>query len=481
MRPISNFQTCCVFIFCCLATIGCDSENIAIRDSADADKVTVIDRAPDPLNLVAVDMPDFGAEVSRQWSARRDGQLTVTHVTSEQLLQSEKPLAGADLVVHPVSLTVDLISRELIRPVPRDIWDDENLNRDGMLRHYRKSLVRHDDQLWSISLGGRQLYLLYRVDVLQANGIEVPETWEDLNQAISKLSQLSRNEDTALAPFVAATSLDWCGNTFLARAAALIRDRGKITTLFDRKTMEPLVTAEPLVDSLNDLKKLTSMSDEALTPADAFAKFAAGNAVFALTYPTPLPQSLAANIEEASENWGIARVPGQTEIYDMKERQWQRRSKEVSPQVDALGFEAINISVTAGTSHASDAFDFATWLVGKQMSEILLSDFTGPFRATHLARLGKWSGIEQASRAFVDRYTDTIRATHDSSIVFVFPQIPGKQRYQQVLNEEVSKFLFDENGDAKSTLTKVQQRWESITDELGRDEQVAQLRQSSGF
>jgi hypothetical protein len=438
-----------------LLLVGCDSRDTV--DLADEEQVEVAIRTPDPLKLVAIGMPDFGAEVARQWSARRDGELTIEHVTIEDFANSSDSIVEADLVVHPVSLTVDLVSKELIRPVPKKVWTDEELNRDGMLRHYRKSLVRHDDQLWSISLGGKQLFLLYRQDLLEKYQVKVPKTWSDLSEAIAKLE--GRKDELA----------------------ASVRDQGKLTTFFDRKTMQPMISAAPFVKALDDMRRLASFSESRLSPADAFKKFATGESVFAITFPAMYPGGEVPDFEEASDSWGIECLPGDAEVYDMKEARWERRPKQQRNRVDTFGLNAANVSVTASTSNANDAFEFATWLVSKEMSESLLSGLTGPFRATHLARLGKWSGVDQLGRDFVERYTDAIRETHDSELVFIFPQIPGKQQYLDAINEAVVEFVGDDKADAKSSLEKLGERWEAITESLGRKEQVAQLRKSSGF
>ena len=108
------------------------------------------------------------------------------------------------------------------------------------------------------------------------------------------------------------------------------------------------------------------------------------------------------SLESESEQWGITRLPGSPQFFDLKESRWHQRGKGDEQKVDLLGMDATNISITTRTSNAKDASEFIIWLTEKRNSQKLFQGFGGPFRATHLGRIGQWFSMEQLDREFLE-------------------------------------------------------------------------------
>ena len=461
-----------------LAMSGCDSKTES-GFSTDGETENTVVSTPDPLALLAIGVPDFGDEISRQWSAQRDGDLKIIHMTLEEFESSDASSENVDLVVHPSAISVDLISRKLIRVFPADALDDETLNRSAFLLHYRKSLVRHNDKTWSVCLGGQQMRLLYRKDILEAEGLAVPARWEDLARTIEKLKDSDATKE--MKPILVPTADSAAGNVFMARVASSVRDQGKLTSFFQRRTMEPTIDSAPFVTALEDLKVLADMSGGKYSVAEVFAKFAAGESVFAVCWPAISDGIDAESLEAESANWGVARLPGSKQFFDLKETRWQKRGKSDETQVDLLGVNATNISIAARTSNAKAASDFVIWLTEKRNSQKLLQGLAAPFRPTHLARIGQWYSMEEIDREFWDQFADSIQETHQSRIFLMFPQIPGKRKYLKLLDDAIVEYLGAEDASAKETLKKVAESWESLTETLGRKTQIVELRSGNGI
>ncbi|QEG22403.1 ABC transporter substrate-binding protein [Mariniblastus fucicola] len=461
-----------------LAIAGCDANTesgFATSEETD-DKVLY---TPEPLKLLAIGVPDFDAEISRQWAAERDGDLKIEHLSLDEFDTSDASQADVDLILHPSTINADLVSRGMVRVFPRDGLDDPEMNLSAFLLHFRKALVRHDDKTWSVSLGGHQLRLFYRRDILDAAQIAVPETWEDLTLAIDKLNDVESARE--LTPIVIPTAGESAGQMFMARVACLIRDQGKLTSFFDRRTMEPTVASAPFETALEEVKRLAEKTGGTFSVSEVFQKFAAGQAVFAIAWPS-LDESIDADsIEKESAKWGVVRLPGSPSFYDLKESRWYKRSKDEDVKVDLLGIAANNISVASGTSNAKDAAEFVVWLTSKRNSQKLLQSTSAPFRAIHLARVGQWYSMEQADRKLLDQLADSITETHDSRIFLMFPQLPGKRQYLKILDDAVAEFLADQAGDAKATLGRVAKEWESVTESHGRQSQINELRRGNGI
>ncbi len=461
-----------------MAISGCDSQTksgfATNEETEDAYVAT-----PDPLGLLAIGVPEFGDEISRQWSAQRDGELKIVHMSLDEFESSEVSAENVDLIVHPSSINVDLISRKLIRVFSADVLDDEDLNRSAFLDHFRKSLVRHDDKTWSVSLGGQQMRLMYRKDILEAAGISVPSTWEEFGSAIEKLEGVDATSGMEIV--VAPTANGMASNSFMARVACSIRDPGKLTSFFQRRTMEPTIASAPFVSALEDLKKYTAKSSDALSVAEVFAKFAGGGAVFAIGWPILSDDVDAEFLEADSANWAVARLPGSEQFFDLKEMRWQSRAKDDETKVDLLGVQATNISIADRTANAKDAAEFVIWLTEKRNSRKLLQGIGAPFRATHVAKIGQWYSMEQIDREFWDQFADSVQETHESRIFLMFPQIPGKRKYLKLLDDAIVGYLESTDGDAKETLEKVAKGWDALTETLGRKSQIEQLRSGNGI
>ena len=461
-----------------MAIVGCSTETKSGFVTADDTDETVVVK-PDPLNLMAIGVPGFDDEIAKQWAAQRDGDLNISHVSLEQFLESPKLTKDTDLLVHPASILAELVSNDLIRVFPREALKAPEMSLDSCLPHFRRSLVRHADQTWSVSLGGHQLRLFYRTDILESAGIKPPGTWGELNRSIEKLKTADAAKD--MLPIVIPTSEEVAVQVYLARVASQIRDRGKLTSFFDRRTMKPTIEAAVFAQALEDLKMYHQFSGESFTVGEAFKTFADGKAVFVIGWPVFDDDANSESLEQESANWGVSRLPGSARNFDLKDLVWRDRRSDADPKVDLMGIAANNISIAKATSHAKDAVELVTWMTEKQNSQKLLPGAAAPFRATHLGRIGKWYSMQQADRKFLDDFVDSIEQTHGSRIVLMFPQIPGKHRYLKSLDDQIRTYLSDQNGDPQKLLGQVSAEWETLTEALGRETQIKELRRGNGF
>ena len=63
----------------------------------------------------------------------------------------------------------------------------------------------------------------------------------------------------------------------------------------------------------------------------------------------------------------------------------------------------------------------------------------------------------------------------------MFPQILQKRQYLKLLDEAIVKYLNAGQQDAKQTFKDVAQQWEALTDSLGREDQIYELRRGNGI
>ena len=131
---------------CCLFAVGCTKSKI--EDPGEEAAVEFV--APDPLTLLVVGDEQLGPRIKRQWAARQDGVITVVDLAAADFVSSDFELPdGVDVLIYPPSMLGDLVSRERLLEIPRDVWNGDEVKKNELLKHYRTLVVRHDNRNWA--------------------------------------------------------------------------------------------------------------------------------------------------------------------------------------------------------------------------------------------------------------------------------------------------------------------------------------------
>jgi multiple sugar transport system substrate-binding protein len=103
-----------------------------------------------------------------------------------------------------------------------------------------------------------------------------------------------------------------------------------------------------------------------------------------------------------------------------------------------------------------------------------------PYRQSQFTDLSIWKKAGM-SDALAASYLGAIKASLQSPNMVIDLRIPQNQRYQQVvLDTAVSRFLAGEL-DADATMKTIEQGWDEITEDVGKDNQLAAYRASIGY
>ena len=463
-----------VAVFLVAMVSGCpersDNTNTSAREETSA--------TPPTLKVLVVDTPGISGELKRQWSARRDGQLELDETTSDAIgARQYGPVDQYDVVIYPGSMLGEFVSRKKLIQVPNSIWESELLNKREILRLPRTTLVRYGKDIWGMPLGSPQFCLLYRRDLVEQSGARIPQTWPMLVESIVEFDQA--DDET---PSVSAIRLpmqgDWAAYCLLAVAASRAKYRGKVSSIFDLDSMQPMIDQQPFVDALDELRALASEGDLEGTPESVYADLVSGKAMYGLTWP-----SVAFDIGDATTNVdvAVARLPGTNDWFDFDAKAFVRREDQEANHVTLTGFDARMISVSAGTSKQEAAFDLAIWLASKQISQLVIprTPSAAPFRASHLGGISRWTG-DGISPDAQEAYAELLRETDQSVTTLLVPRIPGYAEYMDALATGVRAAM---TSDAESAvlLSRVAEQWRQITERLGQRDQQRWLRRSEGF
>ena len=458
---------------------GCKNE-----ESGEVEDIAV--QIPHPIAVVFVDLPDVADAIARQWSAERSGTLTTTNVTTRELLAANySAITDHDIIVYPGHLLGELIDNRKIFQLPNQIWDSPNLDNRSLLRHSRTTLVRFGKQRWAVPIANPQFFMLIRNDVLNRGGLTAPETWQELVALKNKLADQDNlvGEDSQPLPvgIMLPSAKGWGAKVFLMMAASRIRQRGILSSLFDHRTMQPLINREPFVETLKELKLLVDGTDR-LDPAGVVKSFFSGNSAIAIGWPSKafLPEASASVTGDLFDHVSIHRVPGSSRWFDFANDVWRQVDGTAEP-VELIGFDNRLASLLQSASHPTEGFEFLAWLASKQVgSEIFSgSSFGSPTRTSHLGNPQNWTG-DVFNQDESNEFSDLFLEINEDAVFLLFPRIQGSQRYLDALEASIQDFL-DGELEAEPALDNVANQWNQITDELDRQQQIERLRQDQAY
>jgi ABC-type glycerol-3-phosphate transport system substrate-binding protein len=246
--------------------------------------------------------------------------------------------------------------------------------------------------------------------------------------------------------------------------------------------MQPLITEPPFQKALEDLKLLMSEPGQLeLTPAQVYQNVLTGQAAIGVTWPGKHVFDETVDTETSPANVGFTAIPGSRKWFDSQSKKWNLRPKEDSQHVDLIGFSGLVASVSKSSRNTKWAFKFLEWLSSKSISLITVveSPRSGPFRASHLGDPTRWTDSRISDEA-AHQYAEVIRNCHNQTIVFLFPRLPGREEYLEVLDRHVRECL-EGKLEPVAALELVAEQWETITEEKGRQLQISQLRRDAGL
>lgn len=470
-----------LFHLACVATLvscyGCGA-NPEPKEVEETEEVVY---APNPIKMLVVGDDVIGPRIVRQWKARRDGVIELETCTQEEFFESDLEVPeGVDVVIYPVGFLGGLAEAEKIVEVPKTLWASDDFNKNELLKHFRLSTVRYANEPWALPLGGSHMVMFCDRETFEKAGVSAPETWEKVESRLSKLGPDSSIKiDMPMAQ-------GWAATSFLARLAPSIRHRGSLSTVFERKTMEPLIDRKSFAEALSQLKRVASKRSLELTPAAVYDLAVNGESPISFCWPVSGNSNAQATDEEREksiENDGldVFPLPGVKKWYDHEANVWNKRTDVNEVHVDLAGFHGLLASVSSDANDPDTAWEFLEWLPSKSISLLTLADSpnSGPFRASHLGDVARWTG-ERLSMEVLDQYADVLAESHRRPMILMFPRIPGHLEYFNALDEGVRDYMVSDRS-AEDVLAEVAGKWEAITERLGRIQQVKALRKDSGF
>lgn len=435
----------------------------------------VVKSDPVELTVLVVDDELLAAAIERQWNARAEGKLTVL-AGSIPPRDASEPIA-ADVVIYPSGMIGELVERKLIVPPSRSTLNGDALNRSDILR------LPWEEATWGrtvygIPLGSPQLLLLYRPDLFEQLGLEPPASWGDFREVSAALASARAEPGEAewhgsLEPLADG----WAGQVLLARVAGYARYRSESSTLFDYRTMEPLIAGPAFVRALNELAETNAKSTPRLDPAAVQQRFFAGECGMAVTW---LSRANAAD-NDKSVACRIAELPGSGEFFERRHNRWEPRVESDENFVPLLAVAGRLGSVLRSSQASRAANDFLVLLASNDWCRQIFpaSGSTAVFRESQLGSADSWLPTA-AEGAVLESISPLARRTNNRPSWLFSPRIPGRDEYLAALDQAVQSTV-DGDATAEDALAAAVETWREITGRYGVDAQQQAYTRSLGL
>ena len=396
----------------------------------------------------------------------------------------------------------DVLGKGLASTMPD--WVREQIEMDDYVGYLKEPVGTWDGQLYRVSIDGDCHNFNYRTDyyadeTLKAAWAEAgndtewapPKTWEEVNKQQAFLA----GKTDPLTGGPAYGYLDplkgWGGFAFYylgSRASAYAKRKGDPAWLFDPETMKPLVNNPAWVQAIQDVMDAIPHLPPDQLNADpgttAFQQFLAGTGGQVAWWGDVGSSAKTSDSSVVGDVVGFSILPGATRVYNNETSAWEEPEGGVNeaPNMAYIGW-GIYVMKRAEENEkkAKAAWSAAAHLGGKDISLWCAAYPSGfqPYRNSHF-NIPEWTAAGY-DEAFISDYLASQSDSYNHPNAAIEPRIPGIFQYYSVAEDELAKTYAGQYGSAQEGADAIAAAWEKITDQIGRDSQIALYKASLGL
>ncbi|MEM9428100.1 MAG: extracellular solute-binding protein [Pseudomonadota bacterium] len=394
-----------------------------------------------------------------------------------------------DVGVFASGWGVELVSGGLVENLDPYIEADDQIDLQDIAPYFRDFNQKVEGSTYFITLDGDFQMLYYRTDVLAENGLEPPKTWEEYLEVAAAIHGQDMNEDGE-ADYGSCIFKKRNAQSYFAIqsvAASRVQSLGTSEGIyFDPETMTPKINnaawrkAFELYKATGEFGPADELNQDI---GDTRALATGGRCGLMIDWGDIGPLS----IEDGSQirdKVGAIIMPGSTEVLDLDTGELVPCDAERCPHaVDGINYAPFAafggwtaaISATAEDQTKQAAYDFLSYMNQAAQSNFdVTQGWTGynPYRNSQLEDTGAWveAGFSQEA---AENYLSAIKESLNHPNMASDFRIPGAQQYTGVvLDRELARYLAGEIT-VDQALENIEEGWEEITDDFGRDEQAA--------
>jgi multiple sugar transport system substrate-binding protein len=398
-----------------------------------------------------------------------------------------------DIVEMGAPFEGDTAGRGLLDPMPD--WVKDQIEADDLVAYLQPPVGSWDGKSYRITIDGDCHTLSYRKDYFGDGSItglaDMPRHWDEVDEMSKAL--VGKTDPLTGAPaygFLDPLKYQWGGFGFYFledRATAYVKHPSDRAFLFDPDTMKPRVNNPGWVQAIQDVIDLKAAGvyppDQVNTDPNgiAFSQFLAGTGGAVTWWGDVGSMARTWDSSVVGEVVSFDMNPGAKRVYNHAAGAWEE-TENFAPNLAYLGWGIYVTSRVSGDEmKRRAAWSAAAHLGGKDLSLWTAAYPSGfqPYRNSHF-NYDEWAAAGY-DKDFVADYLGSNADSYNHPNAAIEPRIPGIFQYYSVAEDELVKGINGQYTSAQETADAIAAAWEKITDQIGRDSQIALYKASLGM
>jgi multiple sugar transport system substrate-binding protein len=448
------------------------------------------------VNILTFNGPQVAEPLQRRapdWEQLTGGHVNVVAVGfqtiyDKALLDASTGTNSFDGYVFDPQWLGDFVGPGYLLDLSDRVTADTQLDWQDIGPFFRDFNATYNGKVYTIPLDGDFHMVYYRSDLLQKDGLKPPATWEDYLAIAQKYNGQDLNGDaepdygSCIAKKKGAQSYWW----IISIAAGLLQGKGTNEgAFFDTSNLNPLFGQNEAMTKALDMYAQTAK----VGPPDELNMDVGGTRGLFTTGRCALSMDWGdigtlAPGTYAQDKTGATITPGWKQVLDRSSGKLVACDGTTCPNaVDGVNYAPFAsfggwsgaINAASPKEQQDAAYDFLSYMSSPAISGVDVTlGKTGynPYRTSHFSNIQPWldAGLSQAA---AENYLGAIKASLENKNMVLDMRIPLTKRYQQdVLDTAVSQYLAGEL-DAAAAEGAIADGWNAISDEAGKDAQLA--------
>ncbi|MBX4963342.1 ABC transporter substrate-binding protein [Rhizobium binae] len=315
----------------------------------------------------------------------------------------------------------------------------------------------------------------------------VPKTWQKVQEVTKFLKGKTIGGMEAIGYLDAPKAWGGFGFYFLgSRATAYAKHPDDKAWLFDVDTMKPRINNPAWVRAIQDvIDALPSESGDQLNAdpgTTAFQQFLAGTGSMVSWWGDVGSGARTSDTSVIGDTVAFDILPGSDDVYNSKTGHWDElpSGPNHAPNMAYLGWGVyVMARVDSDEKKKKAAWSAAAHLGGKDLA-LWMAAYPSGFQCYRKSQFDTKEWVEAGyDEAFISNYLASQSNSYNHPNAAIEPRIPGIFQYYSVAEDELAK-VFAGQMTAQEGADAIAVAWEKITDQLGRDKQIALYNASLG-
>ncbi|MDZ7961332.1 MAG: extracellular solute-binding protein [Aulosira sp. DedQUE10] len=429
------------------------------------------------INMVAFPFGDLYQKLQQDWSSRTPKY---------------------DMAVILSKWLIDFINTNDLEDLTNRVQSDSALQWQDIAPIFRDVSAKYKQRIYTIPLDGDFHMAYYRSDLLKKAGLTPPTTWDEYLAIAKHFHGKDLNNDgtpdygscMAKGPRFGGYLL------FSSIASSLLQSQGTAQGIFfDLDTMKPLVQNPAFAKALDIYKKTMDYgppNEANLGIFEERAMFTSGRCALTLEWGDIGTLAIDPAKSKVIDKVGAVVTPGSTEVLDRKTGKLVACDKFTcpyslsgvnhAPSTAFVGWSGV-VHAKAAPKVKDASYAFISYMSQPAQANVDVTiGATGanPYRSSQFQTTDIWVKAGMSPDA-ANNYLSAIGVSLNSPNMVLDLRIPHNQQYQlEVLDAVLGDFLAGKLT-TQEAMGQIEQRWEQITNKVGRESQRTAYRASLGL